>query len=156
VYFAADMTTVRLENEIILDVPDNNAEELWIWLQDHYTETCVIESIVLQCERSTENFHDTYFDNPDAQLAREKTSFRYRRRFFEDESTKEWIQFKVTLEGEKTTREEMKFDVRQNEKVNEEYDAHPLLRLVRRRDRENVLKTLQDYGFDALKVRPSP
>ncbi|HLD71687.1 MAG TPA: hypothetical protein VI873_03685 [Candidatus Peribacteraceae bacterium] len=144
---------VRVESEFKLSVPESTAGELWLWLQSTYPEECTVGSLSLHCTHSIEHFFDTYFDNSEGQLALQKNGVRHRRRLFPDDTQTELIQIKASGDSEHI-RQEVKFDVRSNQKVNTMYDDHPLLRLIRRSDRDVFVRRLMEYGINAFSLRP--
>src|SRR3989344_500235 len=133
--YAQTSSSVRMENEIILEVPEEQSTEVWDWLIDHFPPQCDIAGERFQCTRGEENFRDLYFDTPDLDLLDILTGIRHRTRTFEDGEVQELIQFKSNPANLETTREEIKFDVRSSRSVNNEDDRHPLLQFIRTRDR---------------------
>ena len=144
----------RLETEAKLNVPEAIAQDVWPWLAQTFPPHCSVGESRFQCERESESFYDTYFDNGSADLSNIWTGVRHRRRTYDNGDTKELMQIKVTPKNSETTREEIKFSVREGRKVVIEEDAHPLLQRLPRDKREKFIKTLNKYDVDAMELRP--
>lgn len=153
--FAQEASSVRMENEIILEAPESQSTEVWDWLIDHFPPQCAVAGERLQCTRGEEDFRDLYFDTSDLSLMENLTGIRHRTRMYEDGKTTELIQVKITPSNPETTREERKFEVRGNRKVNDDDDRHPLLQFIRQTDRAGFKELLESEGIDLPHLRPA-
>lgn len=140
----------RLESEYKLDVPKQDAEELWLFVQSKYGKDNFIENdLELSGEESIEVFIDQYFDLADLSLAEAEVSLRHRKRYKDNVLLKELIQLKTPFSEDKVVRNEIKFEVDENKRYNDLSVRHPFLKLLGRTDTERM-----SFHLAPFKIRP--
>ena len=144
---------MRVENELKLTVPNEIETEVWNFLQNEYSS----EDLYLNQSHegfaaalSEELFIDVYFDVPSRELIKMQSGIRYRSRYLNPEAIepdKELMQIKVS-EGEGAlSRSEIKFPVKHYDEYKKKYDDHSVIGLVKRGDRDDFIKRVEELGL---------
>jgi hypothetical protein len=147
----------RIEYEVKLRVPLEEMEAVWVWLQMRYADPSWlnVDGYVFQASFGDEDFTDTYFDTPDLRLLEREGGVRHRVRVVhtgpaDSKDGRELLQVKLDrgdIAG--VARSEIKFDVARPGDGSAVDEAHPLLSLVRKRQREEFATV-----FSSLRVNP--
>ncbi len=154
---------VRLENEDKLAIPLEKTEEVWSYLYKRYVEAAAGLKALdpnFSSSSSVEDFVDTYFDTPALQLLKSQSSVRHRGRTNETnpidrKSGRELVQVKLNdISANDLVRGELKFEVEYPTKVKSADDAHPLIGIVKRSEREKFKQTLSGLGLDPYGMKP--
>ena len=156
--------TMRLENEMTFDVPLEQAEEVWSWLNATFGGGFQSHAANFRTFPEVEEFADTYFDVPEMTLINQGIGVRHRRRFYPNGDIKELIQIKQPHEAvgkgegnEKQTRGEVKFEPRGptiTYRHSEDFLNEDLLRIVKKEHLPPLRARLSDMGVSPDRVRP--
>lgn len=112
--------TLRIEQEEKLLVPQEKANEVWMWLRENYIENQEALSRLdptITAYANEEKFKDNYFDTPDLRLLKKQNSVRHRQRENltnpEDrKSGRELVQIKLSnISDNQLNRGEYKYEV---------------------------------------------
>lgn len=161
-FSASGEGVLRIESEIKLTVPDEDVEPLWSWLRERYADLSWLEDTGRRYRvgYGDELFRDTYFDDQDLAVLARKGGVRHRRRAVlsgaaASKNGRELLQIKLATEdAEGVARGEIKFVVDPPGRAKEPGDGHPLLGLIARAQRDQVIRTFRGLGLDALAMRP--
>ena len=156
--------TMRLENEMTFDVPLEQAEEVWSWLNATFGGGFQSHTANFKTFPEVEEFADTYFDVPEMTLINQGIGVRHRRRFYPNGDIKELIQIKQPHtavgegeENENQTRGEVKFELRGptiTYRHSEDFLNEELLRIVKKEHLAPLRARLSDMGVSPDLVRP--
>ena len=156
--------TMRLENEMTFDVPLEQAEEVWSWLNATFGGGFQSHTANFKTFPEVEEFADTYFDVPEMTLINQGIGVRHRRRFYPNGDIKELIQIKQPHtavgegeENENQTRGEVKFELRGptiTYRHSEDFLNEELLRIVKKEHLAPLRARLSDMGVSPDRVRP--
>ena len=152
----------RVEYEVKLQVPLEQIDEIWAWLQRRYTDTSWLnqDGCVFQTAFGDEDFTDTYFDTPDLRLLARYEGARHRVRVIHSGPAehKDGRQlFQLKLDRHDVTglaRSEIKFQVSADEHSLGRENTHPMLRLVSQAQRDEFEATFRALGLDPHDMRP--
>ncbi|MEM9544635.1 MAG: CYTH domain-containing protein [Bacteroidota bacterium] len=101
---------------------------------------------VLTTNVSIEHFLDVYFDDDAFHLFQKDVGLRYRKRFLNNELIKVLVQLKTPLEEDGVARNEIKFDVKKSMNSNDYLTRHPLLRYIKKKNRDELDYYLRKYN----------
>ncbi len=155
--------SVRLENEDKLAIPLEKSGEVWNYLQKHYVEDIAGLAALdpkFSSYSSDEYFVDTYFDSSDLQMLKRQSGVRHRQRTNETnpddrKSGRELVQVKLKdINDNDLVRGELKFQVEYPTRIKSADDAHPLIGLVTRSERERFKETIRGLGLDPYGMKP--
>lgn len=149
--------TLRIENEYKLSVPQEKTEAVWTYLTERYgNDHSFLKDIDagFKATLSEENFVDTYYDTQEYDLLSKQSGIRHRRRYMPNDpdnkkNGRELIQIKLNhLDDNELNRGEYKFKVKHYDKAKGLDDAYPLVKLVRREDRDAFKERLKELGYN--------
>jgi hypothetical protein len=155
----------RVDSQITLRIPSGQAGAVYAYLKDKYVGRDGILKdqfpdlhISGQKMSDVSNFTDVYYDTPALDLYRHRNSARHRTRENttnpEDrKSGRELVQMKVTPPGQFSLRNELKFKVKERDKVKNADDIHPLIRLIDVDLRGNFKQVYVDAGINPYDLR---
>jgi hypothetical protein len=161
-FSAAGQGLVRIESERKLSVPDELVEPVWKWLGERYHDLGWLDDSehTFSASLGHEDFIDTYFDDSELSVLAEHGGVRHRRRVVHSgpafaKDGRELLQIKLAR-GDATgvARSEIKFEVDRPNRIKDRGDAHPMLGLVSRSLRPQVIEQLHALGFDPWALRP--
>lgn len=150
--------SARVDSQVTLSIPFEQAEEVYQYLRDKYVARDGIlkeefPSLHISGQEMSDVsiFTDEYFDTPELTLYKNKNSVRYRTRLNttnpnDRKSGRELVQMKITPPGHFNFRTELKYKVNPPDYTNE---THPLLRLLTKDDRDDCIKAFAETGIDA-------
>jgi hypothetical protein len=152
----------RIEYEVKLQVPLDQLDEVWAWLQARYADASWLDQggYVFVAAFGDEDFNDTYFDTPDLRLLARYGGARHRVRVIHSgpAERKDGRQlFQIKLDRSDVTglaRSEIKFQVPSDENDRSRDTTHPMLRLISRADRDEFEATFRALGLDPYEMRP--
>jgi CYTH domain len=161
-----DYDALRIENEIKLVVPREIQDEVWVYLQKRYAPPSTFLAGIdssLHAVFALDRFSDQYFDNADFQLVRMASGVRHRTRQVLTDTTsrkngRELMQIKINnIDQNDLNRGEYKYPVKHYKPGGKvvEHDEHPMLGLVKRKNRAGIIEKLQLNGVDALSLAPT-
>lgn len=160
---AEGINAVRVENEYKLMVPQGSVERLWKFLVSFRPKPPVSTPVnrPLKADSSTEFFTDVYFDTPDFLLLAGQNGIRHRSRSIPGNRAnrkdgRQLIQIKLQIPGEATSRKEIKFPVKYYEDGSGAWeDTHPVVGLIRRKDREGFIQRMNEEHIPWQDLRES-
>ena len=145
----------RIESEYKLDVPNEEADILWAYISN---ET-LLEKMNFQGDLnstvSIEQFLDVYFDDSESNLNHQKVGLRYRKRFVDNVLQKTLIQLKTPIEIDGVARNEIKFDVKKSTDCDDLLARHPLLKYVKKKNREELDYLLRKFDVTSKSMSQS-
>lgn len=158
---------IRVENEFKLSVPDAQKDAVRDYLKVRYGTGS--DSILPEfgdeftARISDEGFVDHYFDTPDLDLIRMESGVRQRQRWNlvdpinDPKHGRQLLQVKLRRADDRNplNRTEVKFDIDPPTHRMDSLDKHPLMGLVSRNDRPDLMTSLEMYGIDAASMRPT-
>lgn len=152
-----DNDDVRIEYEVKLNVPLDQIDEVWAWLQTRYADTSWLDQngYIFQAAFGDEGFTDTYFDTPDLQMLKGQNGVRHRARVVhsgpaERKDGRQLLQLKLNRDhAAGLARSEIKFQVPTTGNDPALDNTHPLLSLIKRDEREEF-----EAAFRALDLNP--
>jgi CYTH domain len=161
-----DYDALRIENEIKLVVPREIQDEVWTYLQKRYTPPSAFLAGIdssLHAVFALDRFTDQYYDNADFQLVEMASGVRHRtRQVLTDAASRkngrELMQIKINnIDQNDLNRGEYKYPVKHYKPGGKvvEYDEHPMLGLVKRKNRAGIIEKLKENGIDALSLEPT-
>ena len=128
----------RLENELIYEVPKDQADVLWQFLRKTFSGGFELNGRKYTTSEAIEFFQDQYFDSPSRDLLRAWGGLRLRTRLMEDGSWKRLVQFKQSPEygggHQVQTRSEVKFLPLDEERAAMNRERHELLKYLEPQD----------------------
>lgn len=152
----------RIEYETKLRVPLAQLDEVWEWSQVRYADCSWLdqEGYVFQAEFGDEDFTDIYFDTPDLRMLTAEGGVRHRQRVVHSgpataKDSRQLLQLKLDhgdVMG--VARAEVKFEVPARGVGQSLDDAHPLLSLVAKRQREEFYAVFRALKLDPYGMRP--
>ncbi|MCK5518716.1 MAG: CYTH domain-containing protein [Alphaproteobacteria bacterium] len=162
---AKGRTKVRIENEFKLSVPDDRLEAVRMYLREMYGSSN--GSILREFGNdftsriSDERFIDRYFDTPDLYFISAESGVRHRQHWnLSDPSNyrkegKQLLQLKLSQPNDYNSlnRTEIKFKINRHRKVKFSLNRHPLLDLVKQKDRSVLISFLKQFNIDAHEMR---
>lgn len=158
---------MRIDSQITLNIPLEQAQEVYAYLRRTYAEDDTklrhaFPGLELRGDRAVDVslFTDRYFDTPELALYGSGNTVRHRNRINttnpEDrKSGRHLVQLKLTPPGRFDLRTELKFDVRSPTKYREEDDGHPLIGIVERVQRSEFKSALRRIGIEPATLRSS-
>ncbi|MEZ6184720.1 MAG: CYTH domain-containing protein [Planctomycetota bacterium] len=157
---------VRVENEYKLAVPEAVRGALQEHLERTYSDVDGFLSGLgegFEVTFSDERFVDRYYDTPGLDLIATECGVRHRQRWnlvdpaSDPKHGRQLLQLKLRPADDTNAlnRTEVKFAIDPPGRHKEPLDAHPLLGLVHRDDRAEVIAALAEAGFDAEAMRPT-
>lgn len=157
-----DSNALRIEWEAKLLVPLDEMEAVWTWLEQRYRDTSWLNSDAQQFTAAfgNEDFSDTYFDTPELELLHDLSGIRHRIRTIRsgpsmDKDGRELVQLKVNRRDETgLARSEIKFVVTNKPEFKSNDDTHPLLRLIKGKDRPDFKAEANLIGINPYELRP--
>lgn len=162
-FSAEGFNTLRIEQEDKLNVPVEQADAVWAFLQRYLVEdTTALQALDqgFTAYASEEYFVDTYFDTPTLQLLEMQSGVRHRLRTNltnpeDNKSGRELLQVKVNnISANALERGEYKFDIAYPERIRVQEDGHPLFGIVKASHREALRQRLIELGLDPNTMRP--
>ncbi|MCA9793650.1 MAG: hypothetical protein KC910_17685 [Candidatus Eremiobacteraeota bacterium] len=160
---ASGYDTERREREDRLLVPTDQAEAVWNFMRERFlADHSFIQSLDPRFTSTSaeELFTDTYFDVPDLKALAKQDGIRHRRRVNltnpnDRKSGRELVQVKLSgAGGAGIVRSEFKYEVRSGRGTGKPFDNHPLIGLIKRPQRQEFIKRVQEAGLDPLVMRP--
>jgi len=153
---------VRIEDEAKLRVPEDQVEQVWNWLVEHYRDCTWLDRDGRRFSTTLgdEHFADTYFEEPGLKLLDSNSGVRHRRRVVVSGSAtrkdgRALLQIKLSRDDPTgLARSEIKFKVDPPEQARTQDDLHPLVGLVSRDERPALKQRLCDVGIDPYCLRP--
>jgi hypothetical protein len=159
---ATKYDSLRLENEITFDIPLEQAEPVWQWMQSHFKTAWQSKSEKFDTFTEIEQFTDTYYDTPEHSLINRSIGLRHRRRFYPDGEIKELIQLKQPYdsnEKDQQTRGELKFELKTAsvsfDQGEHDYLNNNLLQIVKNVQRPLLIERLKNLNVNARRLRPA-
>jgi hypothetical protein len=155
-------TSERIEYEIKLKILLEQRAAVLEWLQRRYADCSWLErdGHVFSTTFGNEDFTDIYFDTPDLQLLAKQSGVRHRTRRVRTgpaggKDGRQLLQIKLNR-GDATglARSEVKFNVSSRRKSETLDDAHAMLGLVTRDQRQECKAVLNSLGIDPYMMRP--
>lgn len=156
--------TLRLENEVIFDIPLEQTENVWAWMQSKFSNGWTSNNLKLQTFKDIEQFADTYFDTRSLVLINQANGLRHRRRFYPNGDVKELIQFKQSSLGNKNdfssveqTRNELKYDLAYPTVIpglNQDYNDENIETITKKSHRPLLNEHLAPYQIDISELLP--
>jgi hypothetical protein len=160
--FQASFGDMRIENEDKLVVPTDKVEEVWQYMVDRFVnDKSFLKSMNLDFDSYwyDELFTDRYFDTPDLVMHAHESGIRHRKRVnITDPNNRkhgrELVQIKLNdIDSNVMNRGEVKFDVEHLTNIKEADDAHPLLGIIKRSEREEFKKAMAQLGIDPYSLK---
>lgn len=156
-----DDDAIRIEYEAKLKVPMEQTEQVWDWLQQRYSDCTWLNAAGHEFTAGfgDEDFTDVYFDTPGLHVLAQKGGVRHRSRVVHSgpsyrKDGRELLQLKINRGDEAgLARSEVKYKIVERQQGQKD-DAHPLLGLIDRDDREDCIARLAALGLDARAMRP--
>ncbi len=146
----------RLESEYKLDIPADEVQALWEYIQTTYAlEKFSLAEMNLSGEQSVETFIDKYFDDSSGSFAQKEVSLRYRKRFKNGLLLKELVQFKTPYSTDKVVRNEIKFEVDGSKGLGDISQRHQFLKYFRKSDLDRLRFQLAQYDLRPEDIVPS-
>lgn len=148
----AQDSSLRIEQEGKLLVPQEKAEMVWQWLQKLNQS-----DPSLTTNSSEEKFTDTYYDTQKLQLLDKQNSVRHRQREnitnpADRKSGQELVQIKLSnIDNNQLNRGEYKYEV---DLTNQFPNQHPLIGIIKKAQRDDFINQLADIGIKASSLRP--
>lgn len=158
-------SAARLDSQITLAIPNNQADAVYQYLKDTYVgkdnilkETFPDIHLAGQSLSDVSIFTDEYYDTRHLDLYKNENSARHRRRLnttnpADKKSGRELIQVKVTPPGRFDYRSELKYEVERPKRVESVDDTHPLIGLVIPAQRSDFKKLFTDVSIDPVRLR---
>lgn len=146
-----------------MSLPVEKIETVWNDLQNRYLhDPKALKELgpSFECHFSIEDFTDTYFDTPSRQILQTNGGIRHRKRTNltnpdDPKSDRELIQVKIdNISENPLERGELKFKVKYYQKIKTPEDLHPLLGLIKRRQRSEFKDELKKLGLEPEAVKP--
>lgn len=153
---------VRIEDEAKLRVPEEQVEQVWAWLVEHYRDCSWLDrdGVHFTSTLGDESFADTYFDEPGLRMVDSNSGVRHRRRVVNSGSAtrkdgRALLQIKLNREDPTgLARSEIKYKVDPPEEARTQDDLHPMIGLVARDERPALLQRFAEMGIDPYGMRP--
>ena len=158
----SNFSDLRIENEAKLVVPDDKIEVVWQYLVDRLVnDKTFLKSINPNFDSYwyDELFTDEYIDTPNLYMLDHESSVRHRLRINltdpeAEKSGRELMQVKINdISQNEQSRGELKFDIRDDGKIDDSDDLHPVLGLVKDSDRKDFLETMTQLGIDPYQLK---
>lgn len=153
----------RVENDFMLLVPTEVAEDVWAFMQSEFGHGVDVEGIHLDTKIEIDKFNDQYFDTNTRKLTDAGIGFRHRSRLFGSGATKELIQIKLTPFGEHAAREELKFELDAAPEhssaallsaLSQRGTMRELFSRVKGKDKDRFEQDLKRLGLSRTSLRP--
>lgn len=153
---------MRVETEFKLNVPEDRLDDVWEFLTARYaspSEFLLRLDPSLVTRESVEYFVDRYFDSDDLVLLELGGGIRHRTRYTPGDTTnskheRELLQVKLPLDGEEAThRSEVKFPIAHYSTIRTPLDTHPLIGLVDRSWRNDLMDRVMEAGIEPTGLR---
>ena len=160
---ASGFDNLRIEQEAKLLVPNEIADDVLAWLKERYVEN---RSRIVEIDPSfttyvhVEDFTDVYYDTPSLQLYAMQSGVRHRTRLNltdpdHEKSGRELMQIKLNdISANDLERGEIKFRIEHIAAPRNAVDKHPMLGIVKKKDREPFQNRLAALGLDPWSMRP--
>jgi hypothetical protein len=163
------LDSARVDSQITLRIPTQDVDAVYGYLRDKYVgksgllqERFAGAAIRGQDTSDVSVFTDEYFDTPALDLYCWKNSARHRTRINttdpnDRKSGRSLVQMKVTPPGKFTMRTELKYEVREpskpSSKLTNPDNAHPLIGLIPKSQRDDFKQAFLDAGIDPYSLR---
>lgn len=160
---ASGFDRMRIEQEEKLLVPHEIADDVLAFLKERYVEdkARLYElDPLFTTDVHVEDFIDVYYDTPGLQLLAMQSGVRHRTRFDltdpdHRKSGRQLMQIKVNdISANALERAEIKFEIEHLAAPRDPEDRHPMLGIVKRKQRESFKKRLMALGLDPWSMRP--
>jgi|GEM_PF-872407 hypothetical protein len=161
---ASGFDKMRVENEAKLSVPDAITEKVWEYMEQNFhkdlSKLLAIDS-AFSSTTAEDIFVDQYYDNDDFQLLEGQSGVRHRTRtvLTDEENRKngrELLQIKLNdINQNELSRGEVKYPIEHLDKKSEKWDYHPLLGIVEKAYRQDVVDQLATVKIDAESLYPT-
>jgi len=151
---AGAQSAARVESEYKLGLPNEEASQLWEYLQSESFLSKLRTEYDLTTKVSIEEFIDIYFDDDEHQLYNQKVGLRYRSRYVKDSLLKRLVQLKTPLLSDGVARVETKYEIKKSQDRNDINARHGLLKHIKKKDRSNLNYHLAKFGTESLKMSP--
>ena len=160
--FQAPFSDMRIENEDKLVVPADKVEEVWQYMVDRFVnDKSFLKSINPEFDAYwyDELFTDRYFDTPDFVMHAHQSGVRHRARVNVTDPKnrkhgRELVQIKLNdIDANVMNRGEVKFDVEHLTRIKEADDAHPLLGIIKRSDRQEFKDAVAQLNIDPYSLK---
>lgn len=156
-----DDAATRIEYEAKLKVPIEQTEQVWDWLEQRYADCGWLNTggHDFTAGFGDEDFTDVYFDTPGLHVLAQEGGVRHRSRVVHSgpsyrKDGRELLQLKINRGDEAgLARSEVKYKIVERQQGQKD-DAHPLLGLIDRDDRQDCIARLAALGLDARAMRP--
>lgn len=153
---------VRIEYEVKLKLPLAQLETVWAWAQARYTDCTWLnqEGYIFSAAFGDEDFTDTYFDTPDLRMLAAQGGVRHRVRVVHSgpaarKDNRQLLQVKLDRsDGVGLARSEIKFQVPASGSGQSLDDAHPLLSLIMKSEREEFEAVFRALDIDPHTMQP--
>jgi len=146
----------RLENEYKLAVPDEDVEDLWLFLKSRIDDgSASFGSYIFEASHSDEFFEDIYFDTDQKKLLKTNIGLRYRKRYISNVLEKELIQLKAPTESSDLVRTESKFAVDKKKNRSSQKSRHSFLKYIKQSDRDQLDFQLKLLGIKSRELDKS-
>jgi hypothetical protein len=153
---------VRIEDEAKLRVPEDQVEQVWNWLVEHYRDCSWLDrdGRHFTTTLGDEHFADTYFDEPGLRMLDTNSGVRHRRRVVVSGSAtrkdgRALLQIKLNRDDPTgLARTEIKYKVDPPEQARTQDDLSPMIGLVARDERPALKQRFADLGIDPYAMRP--
>ncbi len=159
--------SARVDSQVTLRIPAEQAQAVYAYLRRTYADSpaalqAAFPDLGLRGDPKVDvsEFTDVYFDTRDLALFGTLNTVRFRTRINttdpkDRKSGRQLVQIKATPAGNFEMRSELKFEVKPTHKFRDATDAHPLLRLVDRSQRNDLMHAVRQMGLDPYSLRQS-
>jgi len=144
----------RIESEFKLGMPLETAKPLWQYLQSDTFLKKLSQDKPLTTNISVEDFVDIYYDDENHNLLFQEIGLRHRSRYINDTLIKQLIQLKTPLTADGVARTEVKYEVKNSIDKSDLLARHPLLKFIKKRDRNDLKYQLNRFKINALDLTP--